>query len=236
MSNTLNIYCDESCHLLNDGHEVMTLGALWCPLERRREISVRLREIKAKHGIPATTEVKWTKVSPAKVSFYSDWLDYFFDDDDLHFRAVVIPRKSVLRHEDFGHTHDDWYYKMLFTLVSPLLKPEDRHRIYLDHKDTHSGAKATKLHDVLCSSAYDFNRAIIERVQPVVSHESELMQLCDLLIGAAGYANRNLSGSSAKMRMVERMRARSGLSLTRSTLLNASKVNLLLWEGGRNRS
>jgi hypothetical protein len=169
------------------------------------------------------------------VAFYNDWLDYFFDDDDLHFRAVVIPRKSVLRHEDFGHTHDDWYYKMLFTLVSPLLKPEDRHRIYLDYKDTHSGAKASKLHEVLCGSAYDFNRSIIEHVQPVVSHESELMQLCDLFIGAVGYANRNLSGSSAKVRLVERMRARSGLSLIRSTLLNATKVNLLLWEGGRSR-
>jgi len=235
MSETLNIYCDESCHLLNDGHEVMTLGALWCPLERRREISVRLREIKAKHGIPPTTEVKWTKVSPAKAGFYQDWLDYFFDDDDLHFRAVVIPRKSELRHDDFGHTHDEWYYKMLFTLVSPLLKPEDRHRIYLDHKDTHSGAKAAKLNEVLCNSTYDFNRAIIERVQPVVSHQSELLQLCDLLIGAVGYANRGLSGSRAKTELVERMRARSGLSLTRSTLLKARKVNLLHWEGGQNR-
>ena len=63
MSATLNIYCDESCHLLNDGHEVMTLGALWCPVERRREISVRLREIKSKHGIPLSTEVKWVMVS-----------------------------------------------------------------------------------------------------------------------------------------------------------------------------
>jgi hypothetical protein len=235
MSDTLNVYCDESCHLLNDGHEVMTLGALWCSLERRREISVRLREIKNKHGVAAKVEVKWIKVSPAKVSFYADWLDYFFDDDDLHFRAVVVPNKSVLSHGDFGHSHDDWYYKMLFTLVSPLLKPENRHRIYLDHKDTHSAAKAAKLHDLLCNSAYDFDRSIIERVQPVVSHESELLQLCDLLIGAVGYANRGLSGSPAKTKLVERMRARSRLTLTRTTLLNATKVNLLRWEGGRNQ-
>jgi hypothetical protein len=233
MSDTLNIYCDESCHLLNDGHEVMTLGALWCPLERRREISVRLREIKAKHGIPVSTEVKWVKISPAKVAFYHDWLDYFFDDDDLHFRAVVIPHKSALRHDDFCQTHDEWYYKMLFTLVSPILKPENRHRIYLDHKDTHSAAKAAKLHEVLCASAYDFDRSIIERVQPVVSHESELLQLCDLLIGTVGYANRGLSGSAAKVRLVARMKARSGLSLTRSSLLNATKVNLFRWEGGK---
>ncbi len=236
MSNTLNIYCDESCHLLNDGHEVMTLGALWCPLERRREIDVHLREIKSKHGIPATTEVKWTKVSPAKLVFYSDWIDYFFDDDDLHFRALVVPNKSALRHESFGQTHDEWYYKMLFTLVSPLLKPENSHRIYLDYKDNHSGDKARKLHDVLCGSAYDFDRAIIERVQPVASHESELMQLCDLLIGAVGYANRSLSTSQAKLRLVARMRERSRLTLNRTTLLNATKVNLLRWEGGRNRA
>jgi hypothetical protein len=76
MSETLNIYCDESCHLLNDGQEVMTLGALWCPLERRREISVRLREIKAKHGIPVATEIKWVKVSPAKAGFCQDVHEY----------------------------------------------------------------------------------------------------------------------------------------------------------------
>jgi hypothetical protein len=232
MSEILNIYCDESCHLLHDGHEVMTLGALWCPLERRREISVRLREIRAKHRILASTEVKWVKVSPAKVDFYRDWLDYFFDDDDLHFRAVVIGRKSELRHTDFGQTHDEWYYKMLFTLVSPLLKPENRHRIYIDHKDTHSASKAVKLHEVLCSSSYDFDRTIIERVQPVVSHESELLQLCDLLVGAVGYVNRGLTGSSSKLELVSRMQERSRLSLTRSSLLRAEKVNVFHWQGG----
>lgn len=232
MSDTLNIYCDESCHLLHDGHEVMTLGALWCPVDRRREISVRLREIKQKHGIPVSTEVKWVKVSPAKVGFYKDWMDYFFDDDDLHFRSVVIGRKSSLRHEEHGQTHDEWYYKMLFTLVSPLLKPANRHRIYIDRKDTHSAAKAGKLHEVLCSSSQDFDRSIIERVQPVVSHESELLQLCDLLIGAVGYANRGLTGSTAKLELVARMKERSRLSLTRSSLLSAEKVNLFHWQGG----
>lgn len=232
MSETINIYCDESCHLENDGKRVMTLGALWCPLEKRRQISDRLREIKERHDIPPSTEVKWGKVSPAKLVFYQDWIDYFFDDDDLYFRAIVIPDKTTLRHEDFGQTHDNWYYKMLFTLVSVLLKPENKHRIYIDYKDTQSGAKANKLHDVLCNSAFDFDQRIIERVQPVVSHESELLQLCDLLIGAVGYANRGLTGSAAKTTLVDRIKQRSNLSLTRSTLLRATKVNLLHWKGG----
>lgn len=234
MSQTINIYCDESCHLENDGFTVMTLGALSCPLEQRREISVRLREIKSRHGIPADTEIKWGKVSPAKLDFYLAWIDYFFDDDDLSFRAVVIPDKQILEHGKRGQTHDDWYYKMLFTLLKVLLKPENKHRIYIDHKDTHSGRKAAKLHDVLCSNSYDFDRRIIERVQPVVSHESELLQLCDLLIGAIGYTNRALTTSPAKLALVRRLKERSRLSLERSTLLKATKINLLRWEGGGN--
>lgn len=234
MSQTINIYCDESCHLENDRQKAMTLGALSCPLEKRREISVRLREIKRDHGIPDSTEIKWNKVSPAKLDFYQAWIDYFFDDDDLCFRGVVIPDKQVLQHEGRDQTHDDWYYKMLFTLLKVLLKPENSHCIYIDLKDTHSGRKAAKLHDVLCSSHYDFDRSIIQRVQPVASHESELLQMCDLLIGAVGYTNRGLSSSPAKLTLVERVRTRSRLSLQRSSLLKATKVNLLVWEGGRN--
>ena len=234
MSDIINIYCDESCHLLNDGQKVMTLGALWCPLEKRKEISIRLSEIKAQYSIPSQTEIKWVKVSPAKVAFYQDWMDYFFDDDDLHFRGVVIPDKSKLTHDTFGQTHDDWYYKMLFTMLKVVLSDKKRHRIYIDQKDTHSAKKAAKLHDVLCNSTYDFDKNIIERVQPVRSHEVELLQLCDLLIGALGYANRGLSSSPAKIQLVQRFRNRSHRSLTRNTLMRASKVNLLIWEGNRN--
>ena len=142
MSQTINIYCDESCHLENDGKQVMTLGALSCPLEKRKEVCIRLREIKQRHNIPANTEVKWGKISPAKIDFYMQWIDYFFDDDDLSFRAVIIPDKQQLNHELFQQTHDGWYYKMLFTLLKVLLKPKNSHRIYIDYKDTRSGEKA----------------------------------------------------------------------------------------------
>ena len=117
MSDTFNVYCDESCHLENDRQKAMVLGAVWCPLDKTREIAVRLREIKEKHGLSPQFEVKWTKVSPAKIALYLDLVDYFFDDDDLHFRALVVPDKSLLQHESIaGQDHDTWYYKMYFYL------------------------------------------------------------------------------------------------------------------------
>ena len=75
MPETYNVYCDESCHMENDGQQVMVLGAVWCPLDKTREIAVRIREIKARHGLSTRFEIKWNKVSPAKAQFYLNLVD-----------------------------------------------------------------------------------------------------------------------------------------------------------------
>ncbi len=231
-----NIYCDESCHLENDHQQVMVLGALWCPSEKAKEISIRLREKKVQHGMKPDFEIKWTKVSPAKESFYLDVMNYFFDDDDLHFRALVVPDKSKLQHEIFRQSHDEWYYKMYFEMLKAILNPNAHYRIYIDLKDTHGAAKVRKLHEVLANNLYDFSRKIIERVQIVRSHEVGILQLADLLIGAVSYVNRGLSSNAAKLALVNRMKSRSSYSLIHSTLLRESKVNIFRWEASEIQS
>jgi len=230
MQELFNVYCDESCHLENDREKVMTLGALWCPVQRTQEIFSKMRAVKTKHGLATDFEVKWTKVSQAKTAFYIDLLKIFFDEKDLHFRAVVIGGKDLLEHGKFdGQDHDVWYYKMFFVLLNVILDPSAGYKIYLDKKDTKSGEKIKKLHDVLCNSRYDFSRDIIQMVQSVHSHEIELLQLADLLIGAIGYANKGLNTNSGKLELVQYMRSRSGYSLNANTLLKEDKLNLFFW-------
>ena len=230
MSITFNVYCDESCHLENDHQKVMVLGAVWCQLDKTREIAVRLREIKQKYGLPSHFEMKWTKVSPAGKAFYLDMVDYFFDDDDLHFRALIVPDKSLLHHDAFpGQDHDTWYYKMYFDMLKVIFRPESRYRIYLDIKDTRGARKAAKLREVLCNDRYDFSRQVIERLQLVHSHEIEQLQLADLLIGAVAYLNRGLKGNAGKIAIIERMQHRSGYELTRTTLVREEKMNIFRW-------
>jgi hypothetical protein len=224
-----NVYCDESCHLEHDCQPVMVLGAVWCPTEKSRSIAVDIREIKNRHKMPPKFESKWIKVSPAKLNFYMELLDYFFDSDGLHFRALIVPDKSLLSHKVFGQDHDTWYYKMYFDMLKVILNPDDSYRIYLDIKDTRSAVKIARLHDVLCNNIYDFQRQIIERVQTVHSHEIEMLQLTDLLVGIISYTNRHLTGSPAKLALLEHMRKRSGYELTKTTLLRESKVNLFIW-------
>jgi hypothetical protein len=229
MTEMFNVYCDESCHLEHDWQKVMILGAVWCPLEKARETAQSIRAIKEKHGLSRGFEIKWTKVSPGKVDFYIDLIDYFFTEPDLHFRALIAADKDRLQHKAYGQSHDEWYFRMYFTMLKAIFRPNASYRIYLDIKDTRSAPKVRKLQDVLCNNVYDFSREIIQKVQTVRSHEVEQIQLADLLIGAVAYANRDLAGSSAKRRLVEIIRERSGYSLTRSTLYREDKLNLFRW-------
>jgi hypothetical protein len=226
----INVYCDESCHLENDGHSAMTLGALWLPDDKKAEISSRIADIKRRHKMPSDFEVKWTKVSSSKLQMYMDLVDYFFDDDHLRFRCVVAPDKSALDHGRFGQSHDDWYYKMYYQLISVLMRPKYQYKIYLDIKDTRSKAKVKRLHDTLANSALDFSRSMIKHVQQVRSHEVGPVQLADLLIGAMSYKARGMGESASKRKLVERIAARSGYSLAKSTLPSEEKFNILIWQ------
>ena len=180
MTDLINVYCDESCHLLNDRQGIMVLGALWCPTVEVRRISRRIGDLKRKHGlrlrhampdgrVDPGFESKWTKVSPGKPEFYVDLVDLFFDESCIQFRALIVADKSRLDHTEFRQTHDDWYYKMYFQLIQPIIRPEKRYRIFLDIKDTRSAEKVQKLREVLANANYDFDRSIVKDIQTVRS-------------------------------------------------------------------
>lgn len=231
MKQLFNIYCDESCHLENDGEKAMVLGGVWCPADKKDEIFRRLREIKEKHGLNKHFEIKWNKVSKGKLDFYMDVIDYFFANENLHFRVLVVPNKSELKHEEFGHSHDTFYYKMYFNLLKTLFEPDCEYNIYIDIKDTRGQKKVDKLHEVLCNNHYDFNRELIKKVQQVRSEEVELVALADLLIGAMSYLHRGKTTSEAKLKLIERIKERSKYNLMASTLYRENKFNIFVWRG-----
>lgn len=229
-----NVYCDETCHLENDGINVMVLGAVWCPQSKLKEVNQRIKEIKARNTVSPTMELKWTKISPGKLDLYKDLVNYYFDEDDLHFRALIIPDKSKLDHQRFNQTHDDWYYKMYFDMLKVIFHPMDRFEVYIDIKDSNSYHKAQRLREVCSNSMYDFSQSIIQRLQPIRSDEVQIMQLTDILIGAIAYENRSFPDgfqkSSAKQGIISLIKKRSGYTMKKTTLLREDKLNLLRWD------
>lgn len=126
MGRIINIYCDESCHLPNDAQKAMVLGALWCFKDKAREHNRAIAELKVKHHLSPFFEIKWTKTSSGKLEFYKELINYFFDSRAMGFRAWVIPDKTVLSHDEYEQTHDEWYYKMYFYLLRNIIRT-DRH-------------------------------------------------------------------------------------------------------------
>lgn len=228
-----NLYCDESCHLQNDNSNAMGLGAVWCDKSQVHEINSRIREIKLRHGVKPDVEVKWSKVGPIKRDLYFDLVDYFFDNDDLHFRGLIIPNKSMLDHDKYHQTHDEWYYKMYYEMLRVIFSPQNYYNVYIDIKDSHSNERAKKLHEVCCNDIFDFSHSIIRKVQPIRSEEIQIMQITDILLGALTYANRTFQNdeprSQTKIDLIERIRERTNYSLNKTTLLREDKFNILIW-------
>ncbi|MEY8095839.1 DUF3800 domain-containing protein [Falsihalocynthiibacter sp. S25ZX9] len=233
----INIYCDESCHLENDRQQVMVLGGVYCDVSEIRRISSAIRGIKDRHQIAPGFEIKWTKVSNGALPFYRELIAFFLNDTSLRFRGVLVPDKAILDHAAHDQTHDEWYYKMYFLMLRYVFSAPHSYNVYLDIKDTRGSKKVQHMHEVLCNSIHDFDHQTIHRVQQIRSHESPILQLADLLIGAVAYQNRGLVESAAKMQLIEDLKLRLGENiLSRSSSFGATKFNLFRWEpiGGAN--
>lgn len=197
MNKTFNIYCDESCHIEHDHKDYMFLGSVSCAYPQIRRHCKRIKELKKEHNFYA--EIKWSKVSMSKVRFYLDLIDYFFDTD-LKFRAIGI-KKSQIKCDEMGSSYDDFFYKMYYLLLNYKIDTLDCYNVYLDIKDLFSAQKVRKLKEVL-NTKY----GVFRNVQNICSHESLLMQLADLIMGAVSYnVNDKEHKNAAKMMIIERI-------------------------------
>jgi len=171
-----NVYGDESCHLEHDGQKVMCLGAVICPTRYVDEVNHELKQLKKKHGMPESFELKWTKVGKSKLGYYSDVIDLFVRHKFLRFRSYIIDKSAIDHSKVPGQTHAIWYYKMYYKMLKLVVEdPMAKFRIYVDIKDTHGYERVRELRRILCKGIRDYDETHITRVQEVRSDEAELL-------------------------------------------------------------
>lgn len=219
---TYNVYCDESTHLPNDGCPYMLLGYVCVAYPLIKEAKNAVNDIKKKYSF--TGEMKWSNVNKKTVSMYEELVEYFFRSN-LKFRAIVVNKKEIDETRP-DYTFNDFYFRMYYQLLHwPLSVEQNTFNIYLDVKDTCSNVKLRKLKECLRNSTN------VRNLQFIKSHESQFLQLADVLIGAINYnlrvLDKNLDGDScSKMHIVDVVKRYSNLSLERSTYLSEEKFNL----------
>ena len=221
MSKTFNLYCDESTHLIHDGHPYMLLSYISIAYPQIRLAKEEIKAIKRKFNY--TEELKWTNVHSATYKVYAELVDWFFMND-LEFRAVVVD-KSQIDEKRADYSFNDFYFRMYFQLLHTKVDFQNRYNVFLDIKDTCSGEKLEKMKKIM-----SYNSSI-GTLQFIPSRESVFIQLADVLMGAINYNLRIQKGDVkgnviAKLKLIEKIKRHGNISLNTTTPLSRNKFNL----------
>lgn len=220
----MNYYCDESCYLQNVDSNYMVIGTLRCSKATSKNLSNKIDKIKIKYGLPNNFEIKSTKISSAKYEFYKKIISCFINNN-IGFRAIIID-KSKLNHKKFNQSHDDWYYKMYYTLIEKFVLSDKKNTIFMDYKDSHSIKSCDKLSEVLYNT-YHHNKKF--NVVPIDSKDSNLIQLADILTGLTCYKNKGLTTSSSKLQLISYIESSLNINMLKTNY--DEKYNIFIWRG-----
>lgn len=199
------VYCDEcypdllaSCR---PQATYMVIGSVWLSAENRQQYKDAIHELRNRHKIGG--EFKWQKVSPSRLGFYRDLIDWFFDQgDSLRFRCIAVEHSQVnlLRYHE--NDQELGFYKFYYQMLHHWIMDFNEYAVFCDFK---SNRRRTRLQVLQrCLDASNLSSRVTT-VQAIRSSESVLIQLADLLTGivSAGLNNR-LTPNSAKSDIVAR--------------------------------
>lgn len=147
------------------------------------------------------------------------------------FRTLILPDKGKLYASLPEESRDHLYYRLYYQLLRGAIEPENRYRVFMDLKDTRGRQKRKELEQILHRDANDIDGRVIENLQHVHSHHVRLLQVCDLLLGAVGFARReeHKQESKAKRSIVEQIEDKLGQSLEMDTPPDTEKMSILTW-------
>ena len=223
-----NVYCDESCHLKSNDSKYMLIGAIYCPKFKVKKTNEYIEHLKKNYNLSDKIELKWNKVDKKTEKLYLDIITYFFNNDDLKFRVIVI-YQTKLNHEKYNQTENDFYHKAYYEMLKYIIIPGNSYNIYPDIKDTNSYYYHQIMLEYLRLKMADTNKKTIKKVQPIRSYEAPILQINDILIGALSYHYRGLSKNSIKLNIVNEINKLYQNDFDVSSYYNNTKFNIFIW-------
>ena len=222
-----NIYCDESCHLKSNNSKYMLIGAIYCPKIKVKEINNYIKKLKENYNLSNNIELKWNKIDKKTENLYLDIIDYFFNNNDLKFRVMVID-KERLNHKKYNQTENDFYHKAYYEMLKYIINRNNSYNIYPDIKDTNSYYYHQVMLNYLKIKILDTNNEIIKKVQPIKSYEAPILQINDILIGALSYSYRKLLDNDAKLNIIKKIDSLYPDNLDETSY--SEKFNIFMWK------
>lgn len=189
----LDVYGDESC---TSGNRFLCLGALAIERAKVPLMLESLKAIRTKHN--TFGEVKWSKVSKAKLVFYRDYVDAFFaasKQDDIHFRALYVDTWTFDHHRFNSGNAEIGFNKLIYQLLlhkfGRVYGRTHGIEVFLDDRTTKHDPEDLRPMLNRHLAKYEIKSEPFRRIRFRNSKDCDLIQLNDVLLGVVGF-KRNL--------------------------------------------
>ena len=217
------VYCDESRHDQSTPNKYMSIGGLWVPRTLKAEVSREFRAVREGAGLRG--EVKWSKVSQSRLADYQKLVDFFFERQDLRFRAIVVDQSKVDVKRFHAGDRELGFYKFYFEMLEKWILPQNRYLVLLDFSKNKGADRYRTLRRVLENKTK--GTAWIDDLTVIDSYETPLAQLSDLLTGAVAATWCGFERPSPKALLAAYIGDRRGASLSTSDATPAmTKLNV----------
>jgi hypothetical protein len=188
-----HIYCDES---YTSGERYMVYGGIVVPARDLQRLDALLATWRLKNKF-GDGELKWEKVSKARLAAYKSLIDFYYANrhrDGLHFMAMTVDTQTAdyvaFRKENRDIGYYKLYYFFLLKKLLPYAKDQDYSLcVYLDDRDTnYRFSDLRKFLNLAARRDYGFALDVVRIVTRRRSHESQPIQLADVMMGAIGWS------------------------------------------------
>jgi len=223
----LEVYCDESRTELfyrkpTEPGQYVLIGGIWIKSEKRKGYKDHIRNIRDSFNLFG--EFKWNRVSPSRLEFYRQIVQFFFKSE-ARFRVIVLPAEKMDAIQFHRADQELMFYKFYYQLIHHWIEPFNRYSIFLDLKTNRLHNRTKTLKEVLQNSNIDSE---VANVQALPSEELDILQLADVLIGAVGYHFHGLRTSDAKNTIIYEIEEGIGHPI-RATNRDEEKFNVFLF-------
>jgi hypothetical protein len=171
-----DLYCDESGTDKNNFY----FGAIHCLRARANILDKEVQNFRARTGL--IHELKWTKVSKALLTAYTEFADIFLDDQYTTFILSSIGKGEHWR--KLASSADSRFLHAYFHFLEQAMWASARYAIFLDETSS-KPYKFNSFHYALnLPDIRNHRQKKVHTFKLVNSHQSNLIQLVDVLLGA----------------------------------------------------
>jgi hypothetical protein len=222
------VYCDESRpDLISSEHpkaKFMVIGSLWLPSDSRQAFKDEIHSLRNRHKIGG--EFKWQKISPSRIAFYEDLMEWFCSKGEhLRFRCIAVEKQKLDLVKYHNNDQELGFYKFYYQLLHHWILDFNEYAIFCDFKSNRARDRLKVLQRCLDLSNLSSD---VTSVQAIPSEESLLIQLTDVLTGAASARlNDTLAADKPKCKVVTRLESHLGRHISH-TFRSERKFNVFV--------